>query len=320
MASHAPSLRGKLESVVGKLGRADHHLRDLERSLKRFRDKYPYAVNLDELYRRPGPGIPQPLPGQRTPLGQQLYAEVYKYVDQPVFLELKPGFSVPTFQWGLLIGDAVHNLSSALDNLAWAASADRLAQIHYRATPDGEKARENNERSVHFPICVDESVWPNTRQSALKYADPSLWAFFEKYQPFTARKERGEDPRRHPFYLIRELWNWDKHRFVHTAAATASLIAVSARLLNVSPDPVEVAADVVEVFRDRPIEGKTQAGTIRVHFPKPITGPTSLDMHVDCDFTLGILFGEASPLPFASVNDTLVRARNLLGAMINDAP
>jgi hypothetical protein len=113
---------------------------------------------------------------------------------------------VPVLRWGILIGDVLHNLRSALDHLAWA-----LSNWGGRTPSDPE--------GVKFPI-VDspERFLSGVAARATSQMDPAHVARIETMQPYHGQGGMGPDswtgPWIHPLAFVRNLNNDDKHRVV----------------------------------------------------------------------------------------------------------
>jgi hypothetical protein len=107
----------------------------------------------------------------------------------------------PDEVWGPIIGDAVHNLRSALDHLAW-----QLAVPSARATTP---------RRIEFPIFLDDPATDREIRGALtkklNCLRPESQAIIDGAQPY----KTGD--RHHPLWLLQTLWNTDKHRTLHTS-------------------------------------------------------------------------------------------------------
>jgi hypothetical protein len=117
-----------------------------------------------------------------------------------------------------IVGDAIHNLRSALD-----AAALGLAERHLNTlTPD-------QERATYFPICEDDAAFQkfaNRTRKGIKIADlygsKGIKAL-ASVQPFSIGAEaeamgvqwpstRQDDLKGDPAYRLDVLWNVDKHR------------------------------------------------------------------------------------------------------------
>lgn len=151
-----------LDGPTLKLDRAHEHLDQLEAEFRSFLRLNPYEV------------IPQPNPEE----GLDMY-------------RLKVTRSPPA-RLGIIIGDAIHNLRSALNHLAW-----QLALLK-TATPD---------RRTEFPIFID----PNAKGLKKRMADfrPEARVEIERLQPYH-RLNPGVPV--DFLWAIHELSNLDKHR------------------------------------------------------------------------------------------------------------
>lgn len=107
-------------------------------------------------------------------------------------------------EWGLLLGDMVHNLRSALDHLVW-----QLVLLN------GEKPRRQNQFPIigtkneywEIPVNRSESV----RDRMLSRVSDDHRAFIDIVQPFNA----GNDPTGTALAVLSWISNTDKHRVVH---------------------------------------------------------------------------------------------------------
>jgi hypothetical protein len=165
-----------LEGAWLKVDRAGHHLATLDQAIAAWNQDgtQPYALRTTDIDRATG------------------WAEIRLHESSPLPLG-----------WGVIVGDAVHNLRSALDHLAW--------QVVSR---DGGDPTEQ----TMFPIVDDAAYWSKAARRRLPGASYESRSFFEELQPY----QRSRDPRmvkRQPLYVLRELSNIDKHRVVHPAWA-----------------------------------------------------------------------------------------------------
>lgn len=106
----------------------------------------------------------------------------------------------PPLRWGILVGDVVHNLRSALDHLAWQLVLANGGEPTWR---------------TQFPIYSDEAAYLRAQGGQAQIAgmrDEDI-ELIEKLQPFR-QPEGHEKP--HHLAVLRELSNVDKHRVVHT--------------------------------------------------------------------------------------------------------
>jgi hypothetical protein len=104
-------------------------------------------------------------------------------------------------RWGVIIGDVLHEASSALDYVAW-----QLA-LRKRLKPD---------RRTAFPVCLKAGDWESkTTKAMLQHIRPEDRQWIKTRQPYPA--PQGERPETHAHAMLRKLSNMDKHQVLHTA-------------------------------------------------------------------------------------------------------
>lgn len=104
----------------------------------------------------------------------------------------------PPMGWSLIIGDAIHNARSALDQLAW-----RLVEVG-GGTPDA---------STSFPITDNELHYANKLRNALKGATPAARAAVRAMSPWEAGDRK--------LWQLHRLDIIDKHRLLVPVGATS---------------------------------------------------------------------------------------------------
>ena len=140
---------------------------------------------------------------------KQTFTVEFDSVDQSYVVHYKELQEIPLY-WGIALGDVVHNIRSALDNLVYQLVLLAGAEPH----------------GIHqFPITDHPNEWitkveypPECRKlGALDFIDPRYVAFIKSLQPY-------EPATGIPMLaVIRRFSNTDKHRLIH--AARASLTA-----------------------------------------------------------------------------------------------
>jgi len=220
--------------AIGKLVRAKFQLKDLNERLRFFAESQPYRIT-EHFELSPGKGI-----GDYT------------------FTLRKP--KIPNREWGVLVGEIVHNLRSALDQAAYTAA--------------GTKAS----RDTKFPICRTEEDWDKWACSMIYGIPEKAVTVIQQAQPYRYSKEtRG----RHELVLLNGMWNHDKHRLLHTTA----LVLGSPR------PPISVVRDVAEIIKPRflskPLEDDTEVVrvTVRPSGPNP-------KLKMDGKLAVGVAFAE----------------------------
>ena len=215
-----------------KIKRAYKHLQDLNAAIGSWVEEKHYRVReeFDPEARWPGPISLRTAyaPGYR--LAGAVFPGGVPHVDpiDPVFGKGVLTVSVtaeqpPLSPISLLIGDALHNLRSALDLLAFA-----LANAYTKPLP--EEVADRSE----FPIFGDEDGHGGTGVGSARFyartkagkpahgsglAKISGWhpvaqAIVEGLQPY----KRGDECRSHPLWVLHELDRISKHRLLHTTA------------------------------------------------------------------------------------------------------
>jgi hypothetical protein len=107
--------------------------------------------------------------------------------------------------WGLLVGDAIHNIRCALDHLWWQLAIDHL----------GRKPTDAEARDIQFPILTYLDAERFRAHRFLKYVCEEAAARAERCQRYDA-------PAGQPLLLtiLAKLSNRDKHREIHPALSS----------------------------------------------------------------------------------------------------
>lgn len=155
-------------------------------------------------------------------------------------------------EWGLVLGDMVHNLRSALDHLVW-----QLVILN------GEKPRRQNQ----FPIVgtkaeyweVQANHTESSRDRMLSRVSDPHRAFIDVVQPFNGRQDAPEGTKT-ALSLLSSISNTDKHRVVH--AGFALIEEPTPDLFDATAVPEGIAVDIkmnwgelengAEIMRFRP--------------------------------------------------------------------
>jgi hypothetical protein len=176
MSSLTPN---RLIGVRAKIERSNQHIKDLETAMRAFRDQNPYGFRIES--------DPQ--------TGDEIHrVEIRR--DTPISLPL-------------VTGDALHNLRSALDHLAW--------QAH---EADGGKP----DRQTHFPIRDSAAEYKTADLAKKQKFSPRLIKLFESVQPY----QSGYDM----LGILHELNNFDKHRLLFVTAFAVSEVMPTWKTLD----------------------------------------------------------------------------------------
>ena len=105
----------------------------------------------------------------------------------------------PPLHWDLVLGDCLHNLRGAVDQLAFALS-------------DGNALRDADQRRIAFPICTARELFAE-RKRAIAFMNPGAQKLIEQMQPCSS----DYMVKLSPLSWLERLSNIDKHR--HPLAA-----------------------------------------------------------------------------------------------------
>lgn len=178
----------------------------------------------------------------------------------------------PPPRFGVILGDVLHNLRSALDHLIWQVTL-----------LDGGKP----DSRTQFPIVRESKAeFDRVAQRCIPGLTPEHRAVVDYAQPYHA----GKNAHRHPLAVLSALSNMDKHRLVNPTYSFIEGDAAEA-LKRLAANWESLNAPQVEFFLAK--EGQRLVhGTpwFRVRFPRTEDPPRSVD--VRADMTLGIAFGK----------------------------
>jgi hypothetical protein len=183
----------------------------------------------------------------------------------------------PPPELSLIIGDCLHNLRCALDNLVL-----ELA-IAFKGGPVSSKI----ESASAFPIFVEEN--PSEFDNMLRGIDPRAKTIIEGLQPYTRTDRPAKTD---PLWWLNKLNNMDKHRLPHVVFFTPQSLGLIA-----SGDYV---LDEIELMRWGPVENSAPIARY------PAFDSTGAEMQVYLQPAFSVSFGERVPkeiprLPVATV-------------------
>jgi hypothetical protein len=154
---------------------------------------------------------------------------------------------VPSQEWGLRVGDVVHNLRGVLDHLAW-----QLALAHSGAAP----SRPN---LIQFPIYDDPTRFQRGAAATLAAIAPSAGDALEAMQPYHATEQ---DPSPTLLSWLQYLSNADKHRVL----TVAGLHTFEDIPVDVQPPPADLTVAPFVVAGAQLTDG---ADLVRIEFTRP---------------------------------------------------
>lgn len=276
----APALRG----ARAKFERAQQQFDELERDVGRvlYPDDpllcpYDFPVELN-FYGVEWVEYPRQLLDRMNSLGEarelspgRWYFPTTREARYKVSLEFTQ--RLPLLEWGVRIGEILHDLRSVLDCITW-----ELTILHQRRI--GVSPRKNPElrwRTVQWPVS-DRLVkpaqmargiryWPDQAKNCLWGIDKSVHALFELLQPHTLKGKS----RQHPLWILDALWNTDKHRTVNVVVGYANLREVSLSSGDNDPSSAAILQQLtLETFSvpgARPLKGRTEIAQVIIHCP-----------------------------------------------------
>lgn len=221
------------EGAIGKLTRARHQLRDLNQRFIRYAESRPYRT-VERVEQRPGETIAD-----------------YRYIVELV--------SEPKREWGVLIGEVIHNMRSALDHTIYATA-------------------QRPSRKNQFPIYTSRRGWDSQAGRMLRSVPLHVAEFVESRQPFQA--SGTERPDQHMLAILNRLSNHDKHRLLHTAITT---------LHSVSSPSVTMVRDVSAIHDVEFTMGPLRVGADLARFTITPDGPNP-ELNLKGEFALGVAF------------------------------
>ena len=224
-----------------KLERASHHLNSLDAKVPEWRKRKTHYY--DSRFDRES--------------GKQF---VYIRFTEPVPAEFR-----------LIIGDCLHNLRSALDNLVY----DLVIAYH------GDLPPPQFVEYSEFPIFGPKAMSSSARQKRIGGIDPNAQALIEGLQPHNQGDEYASDL----LWKLHQLSNMDKHRVPHVTQVAVKTYADSPDaphlpgIITINLGPFEDGAEVASY---------TPATTTFAEDFDP-------EAHMDPLLTFGISFGQGSP-------------------------
>jgi len=186
----------------------------------------------------------------------------------------------------LIIGDCLHNLRSALDNLVY-----DLVIAHHGDPPPPQFVEYSE-----FPIFGPKAMNSNARKKRIGGVDPNAQTIIEGLQPHNRGNKFASDP----LWQLHQLSNMDKHRVPHVTQ-----VAVR-RVVDVPEIPGVSGTLTINI-------GSYKDGAeIATYTPRTSAVAEGFDpkVHMDPLLTFGIAFGQESATPGCDCSFTLGRIRN----------
>ncbi len=149
----------------------------------------------------------------------------------------------PLQNWGLIIGDILHNLHSALDCLTWQLAVVKL----------GEASAKKRRSSIYFPFAKSPSAFRD--HSILPCITETHCEMLSSVQPY----QRGYEI----LTTLKTLSTHDKHRIIHPVFLIEDEFIINARPIR--------DCEVIRIVREKP--GPFEDGRKLARVQARATGP-----------------------------------------------
>jgi len=181
-----------------------------------------------------------------------------------ILVKIDQAVEFPEVEWGIIIGDAVHCLRSALDQLVAGLWTDKTTG------------------ATRFPICRRERDW-TVDAPGMYWSVPSDYvAVLDGAQPY----HRGDKAHEHPLAILNVLWNLDKHQAIPAMALTTRSMKITVASAEGVPGWENLK------FRTHPGRALKQ-GTVlaEANYSDADTEPQA-KVYVDAHLSVGVAFGQ----------------------------
>jgi hypothetical protein len=212
MADAQDEVARPLSGARAKVGRARQHVVALRESLREAGQGEPYKI---------------PIVQDRDDATGILYLRVGHLEQHPE-------------EWGIALGDAIHNYRSALDHAWWQMACDHL----------GREPTEKEAKQIQFPI-VDLAKWNDA--GVVKWVGQDATDAAREMQPDQAAQAAANEV--HPLAALHRLSNVDKHRTVHPAVCIVSTMSLRVQRVGTTDNRSDVPLGEVHHFEAPPAEG-----------------------------------------------------------------
>jgi hypothetical protein len=230
-----PTIDDRLKQITLKVERAKRHVTDLEKEIRAFLETNPYKV------------VTKSDPNTRR--------LIYYLANVDPTPDCLP----------LLAGDAIQNLMTALDHLAY--------QIVCSDTAD----QPPNPRSIYFPIADSAKEYEDRKHRRMQGARPETFDAVDALEPYKG----GNDP----LWVLSRLNNIEKHRQLITVGSAF-------RSLNLGAHVSKMTADYFAANPDSPFHG------MEVPIMNVFVRPANVGFPLNAGDTLFTDAPDAEPNPY----------------------
>jgi hypothetical protein len=253
--------------------------------------------------------------------GKEQFDEFRTELDAFLDAEPEPYFSVGDFdhdawEWierfqvrrefpirfGVILGDSIHNLRSALDHL--------VCQVTMLDLPEGESG-EGICDQTQFPIASKgERQFEDMAKIRIPDLSPQHRAMVKHFQPYHA----GDEAARHPLSVLADLSNADKHRLINpTYGFMASDVTEAVESIAADPDSPVVETRIIK--QGHRMEHDTP--WLRMRFRRD--DPPPAKVQVNANPTIGIALGEIG-LDVMAFKELAESVWKIIAAFMRDFP
>jgi hypothetical protein len=171
-------------------------------------------------------------------------------------------------RWGLLLGDAVHNLRSALDHLVY----ELAVGVSHRRPPPGW-------RHLEFPILDDSHHWRGPKDRRLKGLSHEMRTAIETVQPY--KSGPVDIAHSDKLWIVHELDNADKHREIRPVALLPAHFSATFGTIS--------GGEMTATSYPGPLKNETLLMTL--------TGEAVMEMEDNAETEIGVAVDIGMPIP-----------------------
>lgn len=245
----------RFASIWLKLDRAKHHTDDLKRKIDAYLDSGPYEIGPNE----EGDG------------------QIVKNVLQPFPSDIS-----------VVLGDAVHNIRTALDHFAYEVATTGQGHVYFPVWTQ--------------PAAPKNSQWETKIKKEVPGARGDVLKALLAIEPYETGKHQW-------IWELHRLDIIDKHHLLVPIATTNPKAVVTMRLGDSPP----ISVDVHPVGAGEPVEPGTPLVSL-----DSTSGPEGAEVHADVQQTFVVAFREPQALKGLAVVDTLVERREQTLTLLKD--
>jgi hypothetical protein len=186
----------------------------------------------------------------------------------------------PPLMWGVIVGEIIHDLRSALDHTIW------QLVLAGKGVPD---------RNNQFPIFSRPPKKASDFAKCIRGVSHAAETIIHGLQPYTRPMRRGSEV----LEILGDLSNVDKHRTLHPAAVIVARI--NAGDVNFAPRGLHRVAEMRwDHSLGQPIRD-AELWAVRIEPPE-----TEVDMDVKLKIPAGIAFGDRRPVEIGELRNLVI--------------